>query len=303
MNDSPYRIRKYRPVDFNEFVLLYLAAEREEPIGRPATPQAIAENLARPDYDPARDLFLVTAGGDAVGFLDIKPELTIGRVIADAWLLPEHRQKGLGRRLLRTALKRAGELGARFIHIYIRNENVTAKNILSRLGFKHVRRFLELSLDLDNIAWPELETALTGCRHLGEGEEALLTQLQNRSFADHWGYQRNTPETTAHEIRLSHRSRRDIILACDEAAVTGYCWTEIGAPGEGRIYMIGTHPDFQGQGVGRRTLLAGLAHLKGRGVRKVWLTVDSANETASALYASVGFKPRQTYLWYEIAVG
>ncbi len=303
MKDTPYHIRNYRPADFNDFVLLYLTAEQEEPLGRPATPQAITEGLARPGYDPTRDLFLVQAGDDTVGFLDIKPELGIGRVLAEAWLLPEHRRKGLGRRLLRAAIKRAGELGAGFVHVGIPNENVAAKNVLNRLGFRYVRRFLELSLDLANIDWPELETALAGCRHLGEGEAALLTRLQNRSFADHWGYQRNTPETTAHEMGLSHRSRRDIVLAGDADAVTGYCWTEITAPGEGRVYMLGTDPDFQGQGIGRRTLLAGLAHLKGHGVRRVWLTVDGANETANALYASVGFKPRQTYLWYEMAVG
>ncbi len=302
MTDSAYRIRNYRPADFNDFVLLYLAAEQEEPLGRPAAPQAIAEILARPEYDPARDLFIVRAGGEAVGFLDIKPELDIGRVVADVWLSPEHRRKGLGRKLLKATLKRAGELGAKFIHVCIRNDNVAAKNSLNRLGFKYVRRFLEMSLNLDKLAREELELARSDCRHLREGEEALLTKLQNQSFADHWGYQRNTPATTAYEIGLSHRSRQDIILACEEDAVTGYCWTEITAPGEGRIYMLGTLPDFQGQGIGRRTLLAGLAHLKSRGVHEVWLTVDSANEAAGALYASVGFKPQITYLWYELAV-
>ena len=49
-------------------------------------------------------------------------------------------------------------------------------------------------------------------------------------------------------------------------------------------------------------LLAGLAHLRRKGVWIVWLTVDSENQAACALYQSVGFKVQAGSRWYEKAV-
>jgi len=48
--------------------------------------------------------------------------------------------------------------------------------------------------------------------------------------------------------------------------------------------------------------VAGLAHLKNRGLRLVELTVDSENGPAIALYQSVGFKFKKATMWYEKSV-
>jgi mycothiol synthase len=63
--------------------------------------------------------------------------------------------------------------------------------------------------------------------------------------------------------------------------------------------MVGTDPDYRGRGVGRRVLLAGLAHLRSKGLPVTELTVDSENKVARALYRSVGFEIRTSSLWYE----
>jgi mycothiol synthase len=303
MTEFPYTIRNYRTADFNNFVLLYLEAEQQEPIGRPATPQAINEKLSRPGYTPEKDLFVVETVGEIIGFMDIVPESGIKRVIADGWLLPEHRRKGLGRRLLDFARRRASELGAGFVYIIIRNDNVAAKNILYKLGFKYARRFLEIALDLTGLEQQELSRAAEGCRRLQEGEEGILVEIQNRSFAEHWGYHPNTVESINYRINLSHRSPGDIVLLYEEGKVAGYCWTEITPRGRGQIYMLGTDPDCRSQGIGRKTLLAGLARLKSKGINEVFLMVDSENKVACSLYESIGFKARTSYLWYEKAVG
>ncbi len=302
MTKPPYNIRNYQPADFSFFVLLYQEAEQQEPVGRPVTPQAIMENLSRPNYSPEKDLFVVEKTGDIIGFVDIVPELGIERVIADCWLRPEHRRKGLGKKLLKFTMSRARELEVSFLHVIVSEDNTVAKNVLSKLGFECVRRFLELRLDLNKVDRRELDRAFYECRHLREGEEEVLTQIQNRSFAEHWGYNPATLETMAYRISLSHRSPKDIVLACEDDEVIGYCWTEITSRGQGRIYMIGSDPEYRSRGIGRKLLLAGLANLKNKGVSDAWLTVDSGNKAACSLYESAGFELQTSYLWYEKSV-
>jgi len=306
MNNFLYTIRSYRPADFNKFVRLVTEAEKLEPAGRSVSPKVIAERLNWPNYSPEQDLFLVETAKNIVGYMDVTPELAIGRVILDCWVHPEHRRRGLAAKLLGCAAHHARELGAGAAHVNVANDNIAARSVLSRSGFKCVRRFLELKLDMAKVSQQDAARAAQMCRHLRRGEEDKLTRIQNRSFAGSWGYNPNTVETITYRANLGTCSPEDVILASEGDRVTGYCWTETtaewGAAGserKGRIYMIGVDPDYRGRGVGKRVLLASLAYLKGKNLLVTELTVDSDNESALALYRSIGFELRTGSLWYE----
>ena len=305
-SNSSYTVRNYQPTDFNNYVLLNMDAEKLEPTGRRVSPQVIAEHLGQPNYSPEQDLFVVEIAGNIVGYMDVSPELTIGRVVLNCWVHPEHRRMGLATKLLSYAIRRAKELAARVAHVNIMENNVAAKSMLSKLGFECVRRFLELRLDIPKVCWQDVCQAALECCHLQYGEEDKLTQIQNRSFAGTWGYNLGTVETIAYRINLSNCSPEDVVLAYEGDKIIGYCWTETdyereASSGErtGRIFMLGTDPDLRGRGVGKRVLLAGLAHLKSRGVLVAELTVDSQNKAACTLYRSVGFEVVTSSLWYE----
>ncbi len=306
MSNSPYTIRNYQPADFNKYVLLHTEAEKLEPTERCVSPQVIAEHLGRPNYSPEQDLFVVEISGNIVGYMDVAPELTIGRVILDCWVHPEHRRRGLATKLLSYTTHRAKELGAKIAHANIPQDNAVAKSVLSRLGFSFIRRYFEFRLDMAKLHWQDIDQAALGCRHLQRGEEDKLTQIQNRSFAGTWGYNPNTLEEVIYQTNRSSRSLEDVVLACDGDKVIGYCWTGITCEGKaaigerkGRIFMLGVDRAYRGRGVGKRVLLAGLARLKSKGLRVVELTVDSENKVACALYRSVGFEVRTSSLWYE----
>lgn len=306
---ASYTIRNYQPADFDKYLRLNIEAEKLEPSGRYISPQVLTENLGRPNYFPEQDLFIVKIAGNLVGYMDVLPELAIGRVILNCWVHPEHRRQGITTKLLDDAIHRAKELGAKVAHVEIPQDNAVAKSVLSQLGFRFVRRFLHLRLDIAKVCRQDIEQAALDCRHLQRGEEDKLTQIQNRSFAGIWGYNPNTVETITYWTNLSSFSPEDVILTCDGDKVTGYCWTEITAEGEaaigerkGRIFMLGADPDYRGKGVGKKVLLAGLAHLKNKGLPVAELTVDSENNVACALYRSVGFEVRTSSLWYEKAI-
>jgi len=63
--------------------------------------------------------------------------------------------------------------------------------------------------------------------------------------------------------------------------------------------MLGVAPDYRGKGISKKLVLAGLAHLKSKGLRIAELTVDSENIAACALYQSFGFEVQANTLWYE----
>jgi len=306
MSDPAHIIRNYRPGDFNR--LVHLGAEVEK-LGQPCcctSLQDFLDSLHLPDHLPENNLFVVEAAGNLFGYLDVMPEPDIGRAVLSCLVHPGHRRKGLAKRLVDCGLNRARELGAKLAHANIPQENMTTKRLLSGMGFRSVRRFLELSLDLSKAHLPDTDQIVPQCPHLERGEEERLAQIQNRSFANTWGYSANTTEDIIHRTGLPSCSLEDIILARDSDKLIGFCWTKID-PGEqkavngskGRVYMLGVDPDHRGKGIGKRLLLAGLSHLKGKRVRTVELTVDSENKAACGLYRSVGFKAWTSSLWYE----
>jgi mycothiol synthase len=307
MSSYLYKIRNYQSGDFDKYVLLIAEAEKLEPTGRCVSPQFVAEQLGRPNYSPEEDLF-VLCSEDMVGYMDVRPELTIGRVILECWVAPEHRRRGLATNLFNSATNRAKELGVKVAHVNIREDNVVARKILSELGFSLIRRFLELGLDIADVAEPDMVRAVPGCRHLELGEEDKLSQFQNRAFAGAWGYNPNTVDEMTFRVNSSTCSREDITLIRKGDKAIGYCWAGIsyeeGMPStrKGRILMLGVAPDYRGKGIGKRLVLAGLARLRSKGLQVAELTVDSENKPACALYRSIGFGVRDSTLWYEKAI-
>ena len=305
MNDSDYIIRNYRVSDFDGFVRLKNEASRLTADGGYLSPQSIRESLGRPNYSPERDLFLVEKSSVIVGYMDIMPETKIGRVILDCFIHPRHRRKGLATRFLRCASERAKELGATVAHVNIHENNRVAQRVLNKLGFRLVRRFHELRLDLAEISSQET-TTYPIIRHLQAGEEGKLTEIQNRSFAGSWGFSPNTEEEVRYVIGMSGCAPEGVLLVCEEDKLIGYCWTrieydakDVAGRGKGRISMIGVDPDHRGSGIGKQVLLAGLAYLKSKGLSVAQLTVDSENTVAVTLYRSIGFKACDSHLWYE----
>jgi len=304
MTNSLYTIRNYKPTDFNKYVLLKIEAAKMEPNGDYVSLQSIADDLGRPSYAPEQDLFVAELGGSVFGYIDVGPELGMWRVIRSCFIYPEHRKRDLAIKLLGYATRRAKELGVEVAHVHIIQGNVAAKKVLSKLGFRFVRRFLQLTLNITKIRWQDVDQAAILCRHLQCGEEDKLTQIQNRCFAGSWGYNPNTVEEITHFINLSNYCPEDVILVYADDKVIGYCWTKVIYEAtkdekKGQIFMLGVAPDWRNKGVSKGVLWNGLSYLKNKGIKVIELNVDSRNQAAYALYRSAGFKVKGSSLWYE----
>jgi mycothiol synthase len=304
MSQAKITVRNYRPADFDKYALLRAEVEEAEPTGRCVSPQFIAEQLRRPNYCPKEDLFVAEMGDVIVGYMDIEAEVAIRRVVLDCAVLVAYRRRGLATKLFNRAMNRIKKLRVKAVHVNIRQDNAVAVKTLTKLGFRLIRHFIELQLDISRIDDLDGQLAMEW-RYLQPGQEDELTKLQNLAFTDAWGYNPNTVETITFRINQSTCSRRDIILAYDQDRAVGCCWTgvsyEQGMPSvrKGRIHMLGVAPDYRGKGLARQLMVIGLTRLRERGIRVAELTVDSENKAAYALYESLGFEVQARTLWYE----
>jgi ribosomal protein S18 acetylase RimI-like enzyme len=97
------------------------------------------------------------------------------------------------------------------------------------------------------------------------------------------------------------------LLLPSAALPSGYVWEDAGRlvgnasllpvdgfPHRWVLANVAVHPDFRGRGIGRRLTEACVAHVKQHDGECLLLQVDSDNQQAQVLYASLGFRPLAT---------
>lgn len=306
MHDGSLKIRTYADDDFDSYLALHVASEQLDPIGRRVADLSLKEDLGRPNFNPSTDLWIADLNGELVGSLSVTREAAIGRVLLDGCVHPLHRRKGIATQLLTNALQRISATGIPSAQISIPQANTAAENLLKQMDFTFIRYFLQMQLAIERVRLPSIHNDTTSSRPLEPTETHLLTELQNRCFADTWGFNPNTEEEIAYRLKMQSHSPQDVILTYQDNHPVGYCWTIIKAAEnanrkekKGLIHMLGVDPDYRQQDIGKVILCNGLNGLKARGVDIVELTVDSKNLAALALYALVRFKVYAKTAWYE----
>jgi mycothiol synthase len=306
MAGGSYTIRNYSPGDFDRYLRLQVESEQLEPSGRFISARGLSDNLGRPNFTPQEDLFVAESDGKLIGYLSATLEPGIQRALLDGFVHPLNRRKGIATELFSSCRQHVKDSGIKSAQASVSEANASARGFLNHLGFTFIRYFFEMRLDMNSSRLPAARQGATASRGLKPGEENLLTEIQNRCFADTWGFNPNTEEEIAYRLNMYGRSPDDVILTCLKDKPVGYCWTIINAEKNaarkktnGLIHMLGVDPAFRKQEIGKAILLNGLEDLKAKGVAIVELTVDSENPAACALYESVGFKVYAKTEWYQ----
>ncbi|HEX2704728.1 MAG TPA: mycothiol synthase [Candidatus Lustribacter sp.] len=225
--------------------------------------------------------------GAAVGYAQVDAPHA-QRPAAELVVDPGRRRAGIGTLLL-NALPAA-------THVWAHGDVPAATAFAGARGLTVVRELHRMVLDLAAATLPALPAVpglLLRPFEPGRDEDEWL-RVNARAFASH--PEQGALTRTDLGLRMAEPwfEPAGLLLLVPEGApdrIAAFHWTKIADPGraDGEVYVVGVDPAYQGHGLGRAATLAGLHHLRERGVRHVGLYVDGDNAPALGTYRSLGF--------------
>ena len=157
--------------------------------------------------------------------------------------------------------------------------------LAGQLGLHPARTVVQLRRSAEGFAPSDLPTRRF---HPSQDGPAFLA-ANARAFAAHPEQGSWSAEDLAAHLSLGWVDLDLFRVVELDGALAGWCWGKrVGT--EGEIYVIGVDPGFQGRGLGRRLLLAGVEALRKAGAETISLYVEADNTAARALYAAEGFE-------------
>ncbi|TCP54364.1 mycothiol synthase [Tamaricihabitans halophyticus] len=241
--------------------------------------------------------------GELVGYAHLDTEGdSYGRQVAELIVRPSRRREGHGAELLRAVVDKA-ELpegqGDR-LRIWSHGDHPGAAKLAERFDLTRARELVRMRLDFATApALPELASP-EGVRlttfQPGVDEESLIAV---NAAAFDWHPEQGA--LTVAELRETEAADwfdpAGLFLAWSGADLVGFHWTKVHPPsaefgGEpvGEVYVVGVAPGRQGGGLGKALTLAGLHHLRERGLGQVILYVEGDNGPAMSVYRRLGFQ-------------
>jgi len=179
---------------------------------------------------------------------------------------------------------------------------------LTLRGYAHVRTFCRMKIELSapppDPTWPYGIEARPYVRPRDDRAADLAIQ---ESFSDHFGYVREP-----HEEWVERRTGQPgfdpelCTLAWDGSDIAGAILAYAPATPEQDAWVreLGVRAAWRGRGIGRSLLLHTFALFARRGIMRVALGVDTANDTgATQLYESVGMSVAFRHDLYEKRLG
>jgi mycothiol synthase len=247
---------------------------------------------------------------------------------AEIVVAPASRQHGIGRSLVEEAARiaeaAAPGLGLR---LWAHGESDPARELAEALSFTRTRVLWQMRRSLMT---PLADASVPAGIRLrsflpGIDEDAWLA-VNRAAFVDLPDQGGWSPEDLRRRIAEEWFDASGFIVATDEAGeIVGFHWTKVhgghGHVGDvdhsrlhhdgvhhshgheelGEVYVIGVAPGWQGTGLGRALLVAGLRLLAARGLTQAMLYVDADNAAAIRLYTALGFTHWDTDVLYRRA--
>jgi mycothiol synthase len=124
-----------------------------------------------------------------------------------------------------------------------------------------------------------------------------LTEVTSRAKAQYGAFASRAPfERYLQRFENFMRSRAydcnlDIVAVSADGEIAAFCIVWLDPVNRAGLFEpVGTHPDFQRNGLGKAVMLAGLRYMQAHGMGQAILSTDEDNTSAIRLYEALGFK-------------
>lgn len=242
---------------------------------------------------------LARNAGRLVGYGHIDVTDAVAGSSAELAVHPDARQRGVAGAMVQRLVHEAPDGRLR---LWAHGQHAAAAALARRWGFRRERVLWQMRRSLfAPLPAPALPEGIALRSFVPGRDEAEWTEVNNRAFADHPDQGRWDLEEVRTREREPWFDPAGFLIAEREsdASIAGFHWTKVhgGSPGRGghdheaigEVYIVGVDPSAQGVGLGPALTLAGLRHLRSRGLAQAMLYVDESNPRAIGVYERLGF--------------
>jgi mycothiol synthase len=209
---------------------------------------------------------------------------------ADGYVHPVALGRGLGAQLAALLEAEVRARGAKRVQSSILEPDTSARFLLTALGYREVRRFSELRVDLEGAPAPPLWPAGLRGVSFDPADARAFHAAQQEAFADHWEFHPRTFEawSSAHlDTPEFDAALWTVVRERAEVVAGAICRRE--AYGGGWVDVLFTRAPWRRLGVGEALVAASFAKLWECGQTSIGLGVDTGSETgALRLYERMG---------------
>lgn len=240
--------------------------------------------------------------GAVVGYGHLDATDLVEGASAEVIVDPSVRGKGIGRALVAELIRHGGDR----LRLWAHGEHPAAQRLAEGMGFHRIRALWQmrrsLFAPLPELALPPGVTLRT---FHPSADDAAWLALNAEAFTDHPEQGRWTLADLQQRMGELWFDPAGFLLAERDGRLVGFHWTKVHGSSEhghdpiGEVYVVGVDAAERRGGLGRALTIAGLRHLRSRGLAQAMLYVEEENEAAIRLYTKLGFTHWDTDVMYR----
>ena len=298
--------------------------EREDRTGEHYNEDDLAEELANPDIDPARDVIGAFRDEELVAYFYVFPRSAadgVHRVIVDGAVHPAHRGRGIGTRMVQAMHARSQEAHRERhpgleLQLTLRgmSDNSAQESLVAGVGLLPERWSFVMRADLSDVPEPPSVPDGLDLRTYDESWSAAMHEAHNAAFVDHPHFTPWSDTMWKQWVTESRNFRPHMSLVVLDHAVEGLvvaylqtneydAYEAMTGRREAFVAKVGTRREYRGRGLASCLLGHALARYRQDGYDEACLDVDSENPTgALGIYRRAGFEVESRWTDYVVTV-
>jgi len=300
--EERFEIRPAREDDLEDVVRLIETADDSLGLPLESTREDLVWTWHLPTTDLGRDTRIVLDGETLVAYGEAtwKHPGEGGPLFLFAWVHPQARGAGIETWLMSWGETLADERGSDGIRTDAPDVDGARHDLLRSRGYVHVRSSFTMSKSLE--ADEDVGTVPPGVeiRPYEDADERVLHEVNEASFAEHWGFRPTSLESFNEELHGDDWDPSLVFLADVNGETVGHA-IAFQFRTCGHVGSLGVLKEWRGRGIATALLRRTFAELARRGMREVRLGVDAQTpHGAVALYERVGMSIYRRYDTFDL---